>query len=252
MHTLNDRTPYTYLIGWSAMDKFYFGCRYAKNCNPSELFISYFTSSKHVKNFISIHGIPDIIQIRKTFNNIDECRKAEHIILRRLKVICDDRWLNKTDNISISSDAAYSGATSVNRKSRKGIPNPGVSKGRKGIPSWNKGLKGDERCLMAAKKTANKRFENGTYVSWCKGLKLSEEQTKNMRGKTRTPEHSKKISDAKKGKIAWNKGLKLTESEKEKLRKPKNLIMKECPYCHLVGRGSNMTRYHFNNCKAKT
>ena len=73
-----------------------------------------------------------------------------------------------------------------------------------------------------------------------------------MRGKTRTPEHSKKISDAKKGKTAWNKGLKLTESEKEKLRKPKNLIMKECPYCHLVGRGSNMTRYHFDNCKAKT
>jgi len=30
-----------------------------------------------------------------------------------------------------------------------------------------------------------------------------------------------------------------------------NIQTKTCPYCNLVGKGSNMTRYHFNNCKYK-
>jgi len=45
--------PYTYLIGWTSTNKYYYGVRFAKNCNPSELFITYFTSSKHVKNYIN-------------------------------------------------------------------------------------------------------------------------------------------------------------------------------------------------------
>jgi hypothetical protein len=59
---MSTHTPYTYLIGWSSTNKFYYGVRYAKKCNPSELFISYFTSSKHVKSYMKKHGNPDIIQ----------------------------------------------------------------------------------------------------------------------------------------------------------------------------------------------
>lgn len=32
-------TPYTYLIGWSKQNKFYYGRRTAKNCHPKEFWI---------------------------------------------------------------------------------------------------------------------------------------------------------------------------------------------------------------------
>jgi hypothetical protein len=90
--------PYTYLIGWKKINKFYYGARWAKNCNPGDLWVTYFTSSKHVKHTRDKFGEPDVIQIRKTFNCVDECRKHELKVLKRLNVLSNDKWLNK--NIS--------------------------------------------------------------------------------------------------------------------------------------------------------
>lgn len=49
-------TPYTYLVGWSQLNKFYYGVRFAKNCTPSDLFTTYFTSSSIVKQYILDYG----------------------------------------------------------------------------------------------------------------------------------------------------------------------------------------------------
>ena len=94
-------TPYTYLIGWSDKDTFYYGVRYANGCHPSELWKTYFTSSKYVKSFVEENGSPDIIKVRKTFTNTDLARFWEHKVLRRFNVRSDNRFLNKTDNISM-------------------------------------------------------------------------------------------------------------------------------------------------------
>jgi hypothetical protein len=94
-------TPYTYLVGWSKTNKFYYGVRYAKNCNPSDLFITYFTSSKHVKNYTKKHGNPDIIEIRKVFGTIQDAMNWENKVLRRMNVKEDARFLNATHNIAI-------------------------------------------------------------------------------------------------------------------------------------------------------
>ena len=45
IYTAGDRTPYTYLIGWSKLDKWYYGCRYGINCHPDDFWKTYFTSS---------------------------------------------------------------------------------------------------------------------------------------------------------------------------------------------------------------
>jgi hypothetical protein len=90
--------PYTYLIGWSTHNKFYYGARWAKDCSPDTLWTSYFTSSKHVKAFRKLCGEPDIIQIRKIFNDINKCRIHERKVLERLNVLKDDKWLNKNIN----------------------------------------------------------------------------------------------------------------------------------------------------------
>lgn len=67
-----------------------------------------------------------------------------------------------------------------------------------------------------------------------KGIKFSEEHINNLRishqGKKHTEDQKRKISETLKG--------------KEKVLK---LVI--CPHCKKEGKGSNMTRYHFNNCK---
>jgi hypothetical protein len=89
---------YTYLIGWSEHNKFYYGARWAKNCSPEDLWTTYFTSSKHVKAFSEEYGKPDIIQVRKIFSDADKCKLHERKVLERLNVLRNDKWLNKNIN----------------------------------------------------------------------------------------------------------------------------------------------------------
>lgn len=97
-------TPYTYLIGWSKLNVWYYGLRFAKGCHPNDLWISYFTSSKKVEEYRKIYGEPDIIEIRKTFpNDPDKARLWEHKVLRRMEVVYREDFLNLFDGISIPS-----------------------------------------------------------------------------------------------------------------------------------------------------
>ena len=86
--------PYTYLIGWSSLNKFYYGVRYAKNCHPSDLWKEYFTSSKIVKKYRTLYGEPDIIEIRKTFSDMNSAIIWEQKVLKRVKVLILEKWLN--------------------------------------------------------------------------------------------------------------------------------------------------------------
>jgi len=94
--------PYTYLIGWTTIEKFYYGVEYAhvkKIANPNNLWNTYFTSSKIVKHFREVFGEPDIIQIRKVFRSgtIEERMNGaiewEKKVLRRIN-ITQNKWLN--------------------------------------------------------------------------------------------------------------------------------------------------------------
>jgi hypothetical protein len=86
--------PYTYYISWSRIDRHYYGSRYAKNCSTKDLWTTYFTSSYIVKEFRKQYGEPDIIQIRKIFDTQEMAKSWETKVLRRLKVLKSDRWLN--------------------------------------------------------------------------------------------------------------------------------------------------------------
>lgn len=88
-------TPYTYLIGWSSLNKYYYGARYAQGCNPDDLWVTYFTSSKHVLAFTETHGAPDIIQIRRVFNEPILARLWESKVLDRINAAKNDKFINK-------------------------------------------------------------------------------------------------------------------------------------------------------------
>jgi len=101
-------TPYTYLVGWSELNKYYYGLRYAKNkkclykegCHPDEFWKTYFTSSKEVLAYRSQYGEPDVIHIRKTFSDPMSAKLWEHRVLRRLQAVSNDKWLNKSYALS--------------------------------------------------------------------------------------------------------------------------------------------------------
>lgn len=94
--------PYTYLIGWPELDRWYYGSRYAEGCDPADLWVKYFTSSDTVEQFRKEYGEPTVRIIRQRFQDTDSVRLWEHRVLKRLKVMSSDRWLNKTDNKAIA------------------------------------------------------------------------------------------------------------------------------------------------------
>lgn len=102
--------PYTYLLKHSPTGKYYYGCRYAKGCNPSEFWVSYKTSSNYVKQLIEQYGESSFqFQIRNVFDDANTCRKWENRVLKRIRAMSREDFLNKTDNVSISKEDAIKG-----------------------------------------------------------------------------------------------------------------------------------------------
>lgn len=85
---------YTYLIGWSQPKKFYYGVRFSAKAQVSDLWKTYFTSSKKVSKFREENGEPNVIQIRKIFQTKQKALDWEAKVLRRMRVHQKDEWLN--------------------------------------------------------------------------------------------------------------------------------------------------------------
>jgi hypothetical protein len=114
--------PYTYLIGWSKLDKWYYGAEYgskSKTANPLNLWKTYFTSSEYVKEFREQYGEPDIIQVRKIFTNENQCKIWEYKVLSRLNVINSDKWLNKSNNNELYITSEENSRQAKNRAKMK-------------------------------------------------------------------------------------------------------------------------------------
>lgn len=94
---------YTYLLRWSKQDKSYYGVRYKDSASLEDLCITYFSSSKYVKEFIKVNGLPDIICVRKIFNSKIDAKKWEEKVIRRLNATKRENWLNKGNANSFRS-----------------------------------------------------------------------------------------------------------------------------------------------------
>lgn len=92
-----------------------------------------------------------------------------------------------------------------------------------------------------------------------------------FKGKTHTEEVRKRISEKLKGRVSPNKDKELSETHRENLSKAQKEWLKHnehpnkgrtwkhkkkreylevtCPHCSKSGKGPNMNRYHFENCK---
>ena len=88
--------PYTYFLFNKITGQKYYGVRYANNCTPEELWCTYFSSSKYVKELLETHGKDSFeYEVRKTFKTAHEARSWEERVLRKLDILNNDIWLNK-------------------------------------------------------------------------------------------------------------------------------------------------------------
>lgn len=135
-------TPYTYFIEWSSLNVKYYGVRFAKTtnclyesgCHPDDFWVTYFTSSKLVKDFIRKNGDPDIVRIDKTFKSSEEARDYEHSILTFLDVKHNSCWLNKSSGKCLETSGPKSEETKL-KISRK---QKGVKRGSPTVEHRNK------------------------------------------------------------------------------------------------------------------
>ena len=120
--------PFTYLIKHKLSGKVYYGVRYAKKCSPNDLWKTYFTSSDDIRMLIESDG-KDVFefQVRKIFTDAKKAIQWEKKVLRRMKVIKRDDFINR--NIPGCSMFGHSEATKAKMRKSKPI---GFSESLKG------------------------------------------------------------------------------------------------------------------------
>lgn len=233
---MSNYIPFTYLIKFTNPETktvlFYYGVRYARNCHPSQLFVSYFTNSKAIKNLIKQFGIDNFCyEVRKEFpNDPIKAHAWEQKVLTRIDAAHRRDFINMSVGgkvLCMIGDDNPSSRPEVKQKISKSVkkyyetnPNPFFGKKHS-----------DETKLKISKKN--------------KGRKLSKETRDKMsaakKGHAVSIEVRKKMSERMKNNNP-SKG-------KPEVAKHLNIVRKECPHCGIITFIGNLARWHLDKCK---
>jgi len=211
--------PYTYLLKHIPTNKYYYGVRFSKKCKPEDFWKTYFTSSKKIKGLIKKYGKKSFIfEIRKVFKTKNQARDWEHKILKRMKVIYRDDFLNQTDNKSIDpkviSKANLGKVGCMKGKKHKQSTKNKISKKTKGKNNPRYGVLLNDKQKKKISNSLKKWFKNPNN----KHPRLGKKHSK------KTIELFKKIN---KGKNNPRYGAKITLEHKRKLIAGRNKYYEE-------------------------
>ena len=256
-HNIKEYIPYTYLIGWSKLNKWYYGCEYGENtktANPKNLWTEYFTSSDIVKEFRKKYGEPNIIEVRSVFKTAEMTLRCEERVLTKINAVKSENWLNQ--HIGVENFLC----TSHSEKTKKKMSKTTKEKIKNGTHNLNNDHKNH---LKEVIKQRIKLGIHGTLKENGGGKKQKEYQLKKINeGK----HHFQKMNGG--SELARKNALKRMkegthhflsgEMQRENVKK----LMKEgrhssqqintCPHCGKIGKGTIMFRHHFNKCKKRS
>lgn len=89
--------PYTYCVTHVPSGRRYYGVRTKRGCHPSDLWVTYFTSSRVVHGLIERDGHDSFtFEVRREFDSPAAALLWEDRVLRRLQVLRRTDWLNAT------------------------------------------------------------------------------------------------------------------------------------------------------------
>jgi hypothetical protein len=146
-----------------------------------------------------LYGEPDIIQIRKTFLTKEDARIWENRVLKRMKVVIREDFLNKND----------APAPPINNRIMSEETKNKIGTSNRGKP------KSEEHKQKIREARANQ-------INTRKGIAQSEETKQKLRdinkGKIASKETKEKMSIARSGTKHWSYGKSMSEETKEKIR----------------------------------
>jgi len=218
--------PYTYWLFHKKTKKFYYGSRTAKDCNPTDLFKSYFSSSKIVKKIIKEEGVSAFLyRVDKKFQTAKDALDYEYSILRKFKAGNNERFLNEHHSRMLEWTAERKLKASRTHKLR--IINDTHSTAFKNGHVPTKGFSGKNH-NEKTKKILSELNSGNKNVSCRPEVREIRRQhmIRNNPAKNSTVKHKMSIS-------------------------AKNRAQITCPYCNKTGKVPGMYRYHFNYCKIK-
>lgn len=257
---MNEYKPYTYLVGWSELNKWYYGsqyCQHSRIANPKNLWTTYFTSSETVKEYRKLYGEPDVIQIRKTFLRAEAAILWEYKVLKRLNKIdpfksTNSKWLNRNIGGAIVLDENQRKKSDEHKK-KIGFSNKGkkkkdtskMGKYKRTEDIKNKMVKSrikndgyrhsEETKIKIGEKSQGGKASLGYKHTEEAKLKMSESKKgtpSHRKGKSMPDEAKKIISEKLKGRESPRKGS--IASEETKLRM--SLVRKGRPANHIKGK----------------
>lgn len=187
-------TPYTYLIKHKSSGLCYYGVRFAEGCSPSDLFTTYFTSSKIIHRIIKKEGVDSFeYEIRKVFSSSRKAQEWELRVLKKLKVPNNEKLFNK----GLCTPPNHSGIKKTKEHREK------ISVSNLGKHSKEVALYGLKFAVIA--NTGKKRPEHSNHIK-----KLRKEYPEKFYKFKPGPDHplyGKKLSEKHKKQISENSKL---------------------------------------------
>lgn len=212
---------YTYIITHIPSGVKYYGVQYKESARPEDLGITYFSSSRTLKKLIKDEGIENFLfEVRKLFDTKEKAIEWERKFLTRVNAAKSSMWFNLSNGGAVNpggyklSEVTKRKMSKPKSEEHKNKLKAHLDKNRK-IPEWT-----DEK-----RKELSNRMRGNTF----------------NRGKKHPPRKKSHCENISKRLIGNQHGA-----------GSHNLKIKICPHCGLEGSGPNMTRYHFDKCKANS
>jgi hypothetical protein len=241
-----------YVYQWTerTTGKWYIGSRTRKNCHPDD---GYICSSKSVKPLILANPKGWIRTILFVGDPI-EALHIESAVLCEMRAKDNDTSYNLHNQDMKWTRLGCKDSNEVRKKkslARIGEKNPSYGVRGELSPNWGR-------------KMPSKSEETRRKLS--EALKGKEGWNKGMKMPPMSDEQRAKLSAALKGRPSHRKGKPFptvieTNKKRVGIKRPEHsafmtgktwsCLERTCPHCGTIGRGGNMLRYHFENCKQK-
>ena len=117
--------PFSYHLYHKQTGKHYYGIKYSKGCSPSDLWTTYFSSSKLVKQLIEKFGTDSFeVKVRRLFDSGEKALLWEHKLLTRLNAAKRSDWLNRHNGgVKFRAPTTQSENCKImSSKTHKGVP----------------------------------------------------------------------------------------------------------------------------------
>lgn len=279
--------PYFYIIQDIENLKYYAGCKYSKDADPTLLLVEngYHTSSGTIKKLIAENGLLRFaIKKIRVFSTGDQAYEYETRFLKKVNARCNDRFYNSHNNDGVLpsygtekyknlmrqkyGDDANHKIPSIREKTRQtvferyGVNTP--------LESAEIRAKTQETVLRKyGVKNAWQRPENQAKIDMKKrGESISKTKSdphwKETVGKAAIQKQLQSVDQITKGiNVSVTKSdpewkSTVGQSARDKMKKTLNdpayraLNDKTCPHCGWTGYRSTYNRWHGNNCRQKS